>query len=671
MRVVGPLLGLLVALVTAVAAPEAGRALDPRLDAGGFRDEDREIAEEIASHPAEDRHAALVAAGHPEDLLAVQEIQRDSADSFAELVDGFSREEQEQIWDLVRYPGLVADLARGGAKSDAELERIAQRHPEEIRDAIRQEGRRRYATWVEIYALDLEAEQEFSRVIARHPADVRSAFQRLRGRPELLSLLVENVGVATRIGAAYREDPTRVEARFDTLHQEVLADRDAQRRSWEQELQDPEARQELETAARDFAEDQGYVLDEPAGDGTVRTRVVHVDHYVTHPYPYWFGYPTWYAYPYWYPASVWSHVGFRFGGGNGWVSVGLPSPYFLGWYNDFYYGGGYGYGYGYGGYWGYPYYGYPGYRPFNYARYYDDHRPRTFHGHRRHPDGDGRGGHPHHGSVDRRDAQERLMKRPSRSYDSRVAESGGRDGRSPRERERSGRPGDDGRPEVAPGPDGRDASGDPRDRLRRRDGSLRDRQWTSTPGSSARESGPRRYRSREASGDSGAPGMVAPGSPPPGESRVRERGRDGLPDVSSGPPSRLARSERFERGAQRRAFDAPRISNRAGGLARERMRAPGMDSARGRLAFSDGAPAQQRLARPDAGRSGGPRFAPSSGGGGRRGGDSIGPARSGGGPRGGHGGGGGGGHRGGGSGQSGGRSGGGGGGGGRPFGGGR
>ncbi len=126
------LLGILVGLFSASSAS----ALDPQLDSGGFREEDRAVAEEIAAYSADERHAALIAAGFPEDLLEVQQIQGGSTDDFATLVEGFSREDQEQIWDLVRYPGLVADLARGGAKSDADLERIAQRYPEEIRPGM-------------------------------------------------------------------------------------------------------------------------------------------------------------------------------------------------------------------------------------------------------------------------------------------------------------------------------------------------------------------------------------------------------------------------------------------------------------------------------------------------------------------------------------------------------
>ncbi len=560
-------------------------ALDPQLDSGGFREEDRAVAEELAAFSAEERHAALIAAGHPEDLLEVQQIQSGSADDFAALLEGFPRKDQEQIWDLVRYPGLVADLARGGAKSDAELDRIAQRYPEEIRSTIRSAGRERYATWVEVYALDLEAEQALSGVIAKHPAEVRSAFQRLRGRPDLMSLLVDNVGLATRIGAAYRADPTRVEARFDTLHQEVAARKSDEEKNWARELQDPAAQEELRTAARQFAEDQGYDLEDESDGSAIQTRVVHVDHYVNaNPYPYWFGYPSWYDYPYWYPASVWTHVGFRFGGGSSFIQVGLPSPYFLGWYGNYYYGARYDS-------WNHPgsYYGggnrYP--RHFSSARYYDDNHPRYFQGHRRHSDrfgshgsrGSGRSGHSYDG--DRRAAQERLMKRPPndgqrsgrgfdrserfgrRDSDGQVGGDRRRDSNERRFRENPRPPGDavGGAPGTPPdgssrrsrprgrdgidrspndsrrdAPDfergGRGSSADPRERLQRRGGPRQDRQGTSGQGEPPRLE--RRQRSSQGRDGGEAPDLR----------EGRDRGRRQLPDVSSPPPGRFDRADR-------------------------------------------------------------------------------------------------------------------------------
>ncbi|MBK7947233.1 MAG: hypothetical protein IPK00_00405 [Deltaproteobacteria bacterium] len=642
MRLILTWLGTLLTLGPATLAS----ALDPRLDVGGFRDEDRAVAEELAGFDAEERHAALVAAGEPETLLEIAEIQNDSADAFSRLVDGLPRAEQEQVWDLVRYPGLVADLARGGEKSDAELERIAQRHPEEIRAAIRSEGRKRYATWVEVYALDLEAERAFAGVMTEHPSDVRAAFQRLRARPDLMTLLVDNVGIATRIGAAYRADPTRVEARFDGLHQEVAAQRSEQEKTWAKEIQDPEKREALQTAAREFADEHGYALDDDGNPTTIQTRVVHVDHYVnSNPYPYWFGYPSWYAYPYWYPASVWTHVGFRFGGGGTYVGIGVPSPYFLGWYGN-YYGGGFGVGYpfgyasGYGGYyggfntWAYPgrYYwggGYPAYRHKHGGSQYGHHRPRTFDGNRPHHRYDDRSGSSFRGERQQA-VQERLRKRPDQRFDSRP-DGGGRGSR---------------RFEGSPGSTGR---GDGRDRLRRQGAGSPGSGLSPGQGGGGRiERGPRAFDSRR---EGAAPGNAG------------RAGRRDLPDVSSGPPSRFARLD-----GRPEVRQAPRREGQRGGVQRHGFQGSGGNGldrglARTRLERGQGGGGQRSSAAvaPNAlggdgrgGRRGGADLGRSSpnpgggrgatmgsfGGGGRRnGGGLVGGGASGGGHRGGQGGG--------------------------------
>lgn len=661
MRLILTWLGALLTLGPATVAS----ALDPRLDVGGFREEDRAIAEELAGFDAEERHAALVASGEPETLLEVAEIQNDSADAFSKLVDGLSREEQEQVWDLVRYPGLVADLARGGPKSDAELEKIAARHPEEIRPAIRSEGRKRYATWVEVYALDLQAERAFADVLSPHPADVRNAFQRLRGRPDLMTLLVDNVGVATRIGAAYRADPTRVEARFDGLHQEVAAQRREQEQNWTKEMQDPSRREALQSAAREFADEHGYALDD--GTNTTTTRVVHVDHYVnTNPYPYWFGYPSWYAYPYWYPASVWTHVGFRWGNGGTWVGLGVPSPYFLGWYGSAYgygYGVGYGYPYAYGGYsgynaWAYPgrYYwggGYPSYGYHNGGHHGGHHgRPRTFDGHRPRSGYDGHGGHGGHGGSayhgsSKQAVQDRLMKRPPQRFDSR-SEGGRGSSRFDRGTGSSGT-----------GPNG---TRDGRHRLER--GGSRSSDSGLSPGRNggARvERGPHRFDTR---GDGASP-------------RMRDSGRGGrrdLPDVSSGPSGPFARQEARQdarqdaRRGDRQAFRSNDRSNprpRFGSDPRQGFQSIGRrDGSGGRSGLQAGTPSGfdrgRSTHRLERGQGGGGRLSSPAvpysvgNGHGRRGGHDGGSLGSGsgrggsfgGGSRGGHGGGQGGGHRG-------------------------
>ncbi|MEE8166674.1 MAG: hypothetical protein V3T64_13995, partial [Myxococcota bacterium] len=258
-------------------------------------------------------------------------------------VSSYARKDQEQIWNLVRHPGLVAELARGGRKSDSELEQIASRYPAEDRAAIVKQGRERYPTWVQIYALEIEVEQAFSELLSDQPAEVRSAFDELTKRPDLMSILIDNLRMTTVLGALYRDDRDGVEAHFDALHRQVAARQQEEERAWSDEVTDPDSAEELERAARAFAEAYDYDVegdvnnDIKEGVDSDPAPSVRIESYVVvHPYPYWFGYPYWYDVAYWYPLPFWSHVGFRFGHGHGFVSVGLPSLLFLDWYHASY-----------------------------------------------------------------------------------------------------------------------------------------------------------------------------------------------------------------------------------------------------------------------------------------------------------------------------------------------
>jgi hypothetical protein len=358
--------------VSVFLGASSGFALDRGFDPKSFGDEDVQTVEEMAAFPSAARRAALIVAGYPEELMEIQKIQQKSANDFAALLDSYPRETQERVWNLVRYRGLAKDLGRGGRKSKKDLERIAEQYPSEDRDAIVEEGRDRYPLWVQIYALDLEVEQSFYATLSplpTEPTDVQAAFDELTKNPDLASLLIDNMHLTTVLGAAYRDDPAGVEAHLDARHYEVIARRNQQEREWAEEVADPEAAEELAFAARTFAEEYEYEIEEP-------TTTVHVTHYVNvRPYPYWFGYPYWYDVAYWYPRPVWGHVGFYFGYGSGYVSVGLPSPLFLGWYHYSYqprhYAG---------------YYNHHGHSSHRTVHYYDRHSPYYSDGRLRHHD---------------------------------------------------------------------------------------------------------------------------------------------------------------------------------------------------------------------------------------------------------------------------------------------
>jgi hypothetical protein len=307
-------------------APEGLDALDER---------DQEVLEAIASRPPERREAALVATQYPDTLVRIELIQARSSAAFDLRMKSLDREHQEELWELVRTPGLLSELTTGGTKSNKALDEIAARYPETVRDAIGHLGGEHFALLEDAEAIKASADIEFGEEIARLPATERQAFEQLLEEPELLAMLGRSPSAVVAIGESFEADPEATRARFDELAVEVAAANAAVEEEWRESLaDDPEAREELEQAAREYADEYGYDYDELTDE---RVHVT-VRHYYD-PYPYWFGYPSWYAYWYpwgwWYP--VYPHFGFYYGYNNHHVYFGLPSLHFVHWF----YGGHY------------------------------------------------------------------------------------------------------------------------------------------------------------------------------------------------------------------------------------------------------------------------------------------------------------------------------------------
>ena len=294
----------------------------------------------------------MILAGEPEALLEIDRIQLDSARQFAELLAPYSRRDRQEVWNLVRYPGLAAELARDGQKSRAELEAIADRYPPEEREAILESGAGRHALWLEIHGLQLEARQRAHRVLVAADRSLLAAFEEIEDRPELMSLLLDNLRWTVRLGSEYREDPAGVAQRFAAIEPELEARRREQESAWAEELADPASSEELERAARAFAEAfglsaepaepalEGYAAQVTREDGGRRSRTLRNTGRSQHAYPYWLGLPDGYATPLYAPLGLADHVGFRIGHGprlrRRFIPVGLPSAVFLAWYHDVY-----------------------------------------------------------------------------------------------------------------------------------------------------------------------------------------------------------------------------------------------------------------------------------------------------------------------------------------------
>jgi len=75
----------------------------------------------ISLYPTDTRRDILEAARYPEIVVRLNAMQKQSSGQFSELVAPLGKQDQEEIWNLTRYPSLVSELAYDHPKSNDEL----------------------------------------------------------------------------------------------------------------------------------------------------------------------------------------------------------------------------------------------------------------------------------------------------------------------------------------------------------------------------------------------------------------------------------------------------------------------------------------------------------------------------------------------------------------------
>ncbi|MEZ4217172.1 MAG: hypothetical protein R3E88_11890 [Myxococcota bacterium] len=324
---------LALALAFALAGvPSVAGALSEPDDAGASP---RDLVDLVASRPAAVRDAALEASLYPDTLVRMELIQARSSAAFEVRAERLDREHEEELWELVRYPGLLSDIVEGGAKSDAALEDIADAYPDDVRDIVLHLGGEHFATLEEAHAIRAAADVEFDDAIAGLPDDARAAFRELVDDPELLAAMGRSPSAVAQLADEYRASPRAARQHLDAVAAEQEAETDRAEAAWRETVEsDPEARRELEAAARRYADEYGYDY-----DGLTRPDVNVTVNVYHHAYPYWFGYPRWYSH--WHPWGVWypvvPHFGFAYRSPGVSFFFGLPSPHFVSWYFGGYY----------------------------------------------------------------------------------------------------------------------------------------------------------------------------------------------------------------------------------------------------------------------------------------------------------------------------------------------
>jgi len=294
--------------------------------------EDSAAFKALVMYPDTIRLYIFQACEYPGAVVSIASLQTNSSTGFTDAISSFTKTEQEDFWNLGRYPGLISELAQGGMKSKEEIEKILVNYPAEIHETALKYGLGYYETLKKIDDLQTSTNTQFAQILSDYPLVTQKALKTLTQYPEIISLLNDHLSLTVRVGDHFRRDSLGVIHRMDSLNLAEIRQNAIDAAAWKEEIkQNLDETNDLKSAATDYATENGYSQEEI----NTPPSTEYMSNYSCYPYSYWFGYPTWYPYSYWYPYPYWFDCGFYYDAYGNMVIIGYPSYYFTNWY--FYY----------------------------------------------------------------------------------------------------------------------------------------------------------------------------------------------------------------------------------------------------------------------------------------------------------------------------------------------
>jgi hypothetical protein len=319
--------GILIGFVHSIAV-----AQEPVVTHKHLMKEDSAALNALVMYPDTIRLHIFEACEYPSAIVSIASLQKSSSDEFVTLIGTYSKNEQEDFWNLSRYPGLISKLVQEGKESVDQISAVLKDYPAEIHETALKYGMGYYATLQKMDEIQLKTDAQFDTILTDYPPETQQALRVLIQYPEIINLLNDHLGLTVRVGDRFRRNPQGVIHRADSLNLAETRQNAEDAEAWKQSIeQNPDEAEDLKNAANDYATENGYTQEEvnapPDPD--------YVTNYTCYPYPYWYGYPTWYPYSYWYPYPYWFDCGFYHDRRGQIVIIGPPSRYFTNWY--FYY----------------------------------------------------------------------------------------------------------------------------------------------------------------------------------------------------------------------------------------------------------------------------------------------------------------------------------------------
>ena len=262
--------------------------------------EDSAGIEAIALYPEAVRNAILEASTHPELIVKVAALQGRSSEVFEEMLSGYSQENQEAIWDLTRFPGLIDRLVEGDIKRKSEIRQILEGYPAEIHEAALTYGRTEYDLLADIHELNRSTGAQFEALLESYSGGTGESYRILLRHPEILAILNEDMNLTVLLGDTYQNDPEAVKVLAAELNLKVASEHAAKLSEQAETTIVPLVSSSVaqEYHQKYTYDDSGF--DEPDDGGAE----IAVSYYGT-PYPYWFGYPRWYVTPHVHTSLAW------------------------------------------------------------------------------------------------------------------------------------------------------------------------------------------------------------------------------------------------------------------------------------------------------------------------------------------------------------------------------
>src|SRR5271168_2977686 len=124
--------------------------------------EDSAAINALALYPDSVRMEIFTACEYPAIIVNAASLQKNSSAAFADLVSGYSKTKQEDVWNMSRYPNLISRLVDGGKKSKEDIETILANYPADIHDIALKYGRDEYDLLNKVNDLQNNTNQQFN-----------------------------------------------------------------------------------------------------------------------------------------------------------------------------------------------------------------------------------------------------------------------------------------------------------------------------------------------------------------------------------------------------------------------------------------------------------------------------------------------------------------------------